>query len=118
ERIQSFLDGLAKSPDFATATSGTGDADAAKNRLATRFNAFQDTVKVGLINGDIRTNVPLGMTPEDANNQTAGYLTNPEHYAEEHKGQIARANRLQRRFDEAGIGHTGKFMSLLGSDRL
>jgi hypothetical protein len=114
EGVRTFLQQQASSPDFTYAATDV----AAFHRLVAEFRNFQDALKIGLINGDVFTNIPQGMTAKEANNKTTEFFANWKRYATDRADQIAKVNRLQRALDEAGLASTGGFVSLLGSDKV
>ncbi len=78
ERIQSMRDGQA---------ALRGDTDA-MDRVARRVEQLRDTVKVGLINGDLNTNTPIGETPAQTNARVREFFRNTPTYYQIHAQQI------------------------------
>jgi len=64
-----------------------GDADA-MDRVALRVEQFRDTVKVGLINGDLNTNTPFGQTPALTSQKVQDFFRNIPAYQQTHAQQI------------------------------
>ncbi|WP_416057814.1 XVIPCD domain-containing protein [Stenotrophomonas maltophilia] len=77
-RIQMTSDGQA---------SLEGDLSA-MDRVARRVEQLRDTVKVGLINGDLNTNTPVGSSPELTNQQVRHFFRNIPAYYQTHAQQI------------------------------
>lgn len=77
-RIQMTSDGQA---------SLEGDLSA-MDRVARRVEQLRDTVKVGLINGDLNTNTPVGSSPELTNQQVRYFFRNIPAYYQTHAQQI------------------------------
>lgn len=78
-RLQSTADGQA---------TLRGD-QAAAQRIAARVNGLTDTLKVGLVNGDLVSNTPQGMTPEQANARIRTFFGDLDGYQRTHAAQIA-----------------------------
>ena len=70
---------LQLSPDGRAALGG--DPEALK-RIATRVNDFRDTMKIGLVNGDLYTNAPLGMSADDIRPRTQGFFHGVRDYSQ------------------------------------
>jgi len=79
------LDDLAKTRDGKAAL--TGDP-AAMDRVVKRVEQLRDTVKVGLINGDLNTNTPFGQTPALTSQKVRHFFDNIPAYYEAHAHQI------------------------------
>ena len=84
--LQGVLAELELSQDGQLALAGD---DAACKRMAERVNALSDTVKAGLINGDVVCNRPLGTTRKLANESIGTFFEHIDDYALEHRTQIA-----------------------------
>ncbi|WOS39913.1 XVIPCD domain-containing protein [Xanthomonas rydalmerensis] len=78
EEIQATRDGRA---------ALRGDPEAL-NRVAQRVEQLRDTLAVGLINNDLNTNTPLGLTPAQANLKTQNFLQNNSDYHQAHTQQL------------------------------
>lgn len=78
DRLQVTLDGQA---------AMEGDL-AAMDRVAKRVEQLRDTVKVGLINGDLNTNTPLGETPASTSQKVRQFFDNIPAYYQTHIQQI------------------------------
>jgi hypothetical protein len=63
------------------------DSDAL-DRVMARVEALRDTVKVGLINGDLNTNTPLGSTPAITNKRIRDFFDGVPEYRQTHIAQI------------------------------
>lgn len=73
---------------------------AAMDRISKRVEQLRDTVKVGLINGDLNTNTPLGMSSEQANKKTLHFFGDIPAYYRAHAQQIEALKGF------TGIDHT------------
>lgn len=62
---------------------------AAAQRIAARVNGLVDTLKVGLVNGDLVCNTPEGMTPGQANARIRAFFSDLDNYQRSHAAQIA-----------------------------
>ncbi|WP_369939892.1 XVIPCD domain-containing protein [Xanthomonas medicagonis] len=78
EEIQATRDGRA---------ALRGDPEAL-NRVAQRVEQLRDTLAVGLINNDLNTNTPLGLTPAQASLKTQSFLQNSSDYHQAHTQQL------------------------------
>ncbi|WP_176037371.1 AHH domain-containing protein [Brucella tritici] len=56
---------------------------AAAQRLADRINAIRDTMRAGLINGDLFTNTPKDMSPEATKAKVADFMGELDGYSTE-----------------------------------
>ncbi|WP_325051578.1 XVIPCD domain-containing protein [Stenotrophomonas sp. ZAC14D2_NAIMI4_7] len=63
------------------------DADAL-DRVSARVEALRDTVKVGLINGDLNTNTPVGGTSSLTNQRVRDFFDAIPEYYQKHSTQI------------------------------
>ncbi|WP_375068268.1 XVIPCD domain-containing protein [Stenotrophomonas lactitubi] len=77
-RIEESLDGQA---------ALAGDPTAA-NRVAVRVEQLRDTIRVGLINGDLYTNTPVGQTAAQTNVVIQDFFRSSPSYYHAHIGQI------------------------------
>lgn len=68
---------------------------AAAERMALRVGELTDTLKVGLVNGDLVSNTPQGMTPEQANARIRTFFGDVDGYRQNHAGQIAELRTMQ-----------------------
>lgn len=64
------LERLQKTRDGRAALSGDPDA---MDRIVRRVEELRDTVKVGLINGDLNTNTPVGLSPAQTNQKVQDF---------------------------------------------
>ena len=99
--LRDALDELADTVDGQAAQ--LGDQAAAK-RIGVRVEGLTDTLRAGLINGDLLTNTPQGMNPEQANARTRAFFGDLDGYQQRHASQIAEFAKmpaLERRW--AGV---------------
>lgn len=75
------------------------DSDAL-DRVMARVEALRDTVKVGLINGDLNTNTPLGSTPAITNKRIRDFFDGVPEYHQTHIAQI----QALKGFTEVDLG--------------
>ncbi|NTA59828.1 hypothetical protein G6L32_14390 [Agrobacterium tumefaciens] len=87
DALEEILSDLTRSPDGRLALQGDR---AAAERVATQVNSLRDTMRAGLINGELLTNKPNNMTVAEARNKINGFFRNWESYAEAHASQIER----------------------------
>ncbi|WP_295943434.1 XVIPCD domain-containing protein [uncultured Xanthomonas sp.] len=64
-----------------------GDPEAL-DRVAQRVERLRDTIAVGLINNDLNTNTPIGLTSAQANLKTQSFLQNSPDYHQVHTQQL------------------------------
>ncbi|MEN9165458.1 hypothetical protein WH180_14385, partial [Xanthomonas vesicatoria] len=76
---------LEQTPDGVGALAG--DADALE-RIAGRVETLRDTVRVGLIRGDLHTNAPLGLKPDDIRPGVQNFFRNEVAYGKAHAVQL------------------------------
>src|SRR2546427_117031 len=76
---------LEQTPDGVAAFNG--DA-AAQTRISGRVEALRDTVRVGLINGDLYTNAPYGLKPDDIWPQVQSFFFNEGRYGQLNAPQL------------------------------
>ncbi len=76
---------LEQTPDGVAAFNG--DA-AAQTRISGRVEALRDTVRVGLINGDLYTNAPYGLKPDDIRPQVQSFFFNEVRYGQLNAPQL------------------------------
>ncbi|CAD0331345.1 hypothetical protein LN451_06220 [Xanthomonas hortorum pv. gardneri] len=60
----------------------------AMDRVVQRVEHLRDTVKVGLINGDLNTNTPVGLTPAQTNQKVQDFFRDIPTYQQTHAQQI------------------------------
>jgi len=85
------------------------------NLRATEIRKLIDAMRVGLINGDLYTNVPIGGTGEEV---ARGVKSVVEDYAKYRKNNLNQVNALgefEQRSAEAGNNHLGKWSAILGN---
>lgn len=70
-----------------------GDA-AAMERVAARVNGLRDTMAIGLANGDLYTNAPLGMDSDAIRPRTQAFFGSIDQYAQVHAAQYAALNGM------------------------
>lgn len=78
------LELIEASPDGQAALRG--DA-AAMQRVAAQVNGLRDTMTIGLVNGDLYTNAPLGMDSDAIRPRTQAFFGSIDHYAQVHASQ-------------------------------
>jgi hypothetical protein len=86
EGLQLQLRLLQQTPDGQATLRGDR---AAAERMAARVGELTDTLKTGLVNGDLHSNTPQGMTREQANRQIRDFFGNLDEYRQTHAAQIA-----------------------------
>nr|WP_078566023.1 AHH domain-containing protein [Xanthomonas citri] len=79
--LQRRLRRLELSPDGAAAIAGDSDA---LTRVSGRVETLRDTVRVGLINGDLHTNAPLGLRADDIRPGVQNFFHNEATYGQVH----------------------------------
>ena len=84
DRLQQTRDGMA---------ALRGDAEA-MDRIVQRVEHLRDTVKVGLINGDLNTNTPVGQTPAETSQKVREFFRNTSAYSQTHAQQIEALKRF------------------------
>ncbi|HDS1037548.1 TPA: hypothetical protein QDZ42_000832 [Stenotrophomonas maltophilia] len=70
-----------------------GDA-AAMQRVAVRVNGLRDTMAIGLANGDLYTNAPLGMDSDAIRPRTQAFFGSIDQYAQVHAVQYGALNGM------------------------
>jgi hypothetical protein len=113
--IGKFLDSIQNSPEFKLALGGDLDAH---QQLAAELNFFHDTVKVALVNGDLYTNAPAGMTRIDANNSNAAWYADWRNYGINNADKIGLVNSILEGLAAESNPNAAKWASLLGPGRL
>jgi hypothetical protein len=91
EELANRLERLELSPDGQATLRGD---QAAAQRIATRVNGLTDTLKVGLVNGDLVSNTPQGMTPQQANARIRAFHGDLAGYQQSHAAQIAEMGKM------------------------
>lgn len=76
---------LEQTPDGVGAFNGDAAAQA---RISGRVEALRDTVRVGLINGDLYTNAPYGMKPDDIRPHVQSFFFNEARYGQLNASQL------------------------------
>ncbi len=79
------LDDLQATRDGRAALRGDPEA---LDRVAQRVEQLRDTIKVGLINGDLNTNTPVGLTSTQASAKVQNFFRDTPGYHEAHAPQI------------------------------
>ncbi|WP_340572493.1 XVIPCD domain-containing protein [Stenotrophomonas sp. G106K1] len=83
--LQQRLRRLEQTADGASALNGD---PAAQARIVGRVEALRDTVRVGLINGDLYTNAPLGLRANDIRPQVQSFFFNEAGYGQANVAQL------------------------------
>lgn len=91
EGVQLRLERLQQSPDGQAALRGDR---AAAERMAVRVGELTDTMKAGLVNGDLHSNTPQGMTREQTNARIREFFGDIDGYRQSHATQIAEIGRM------------------------
>lgn len=73
------------SPDGAAAIAGDSNA---LTRVSARVETLRDTMRVGLINGDLHTNAPLGLRADDIRPSIQNFFRNEVGYGQAHVAQL------------------------------
>lgn len=76
---------LEQTPDGVAAFNGDAAAQA---RISGRVEALRDAVRVGLINGDLYTNAPYGLKPDDIRPQVQSFFFNEARYGQLNAPQL------------------------------
>lgn len=79
------LDDLQATRDGRAALRGDPEA---LDRVAQRVEQLRDTIKVGLINGDLNTNTPVGLTSTQASAKVQNFFRDTPGYHQAHAPQI------------------------------
>jgi len=82
---------LEQTPDGVGAFNGDAAAQA---RISGRVEALRDTVRVGLINGDLYTNAPYGLKPDDIRPQVQSFFFNEARYGQLNAPQLQQLRSL------------------------
>jgi hypothetical protein len=91
DELAAALERLEISPDGQATLLGD---EAAAQRIAARVNGLTDTLKVGLVNGDLVSNTPQGMTAEQANARIRAFHGDLAGYQQRHAPQISELGRM------------------------
>ncbi|SON78278.1 Acidic amino acid rich protein (modular protein) [Xanthomonas phaseoli pv. phaseoli] len=86
-----FLDRLENSADGQDFM--LGDPDAAQ-RIVVKVESLQDTMRAGLINGDLYTNAPLGLKADDIRPRVQSFFEGIPNYEQVHQAQIGRFGQM------------------------
>ncbi len=89
--LQLQLRRLQQSPDGQATLRGDR---AAAERVAAKVGELTDTLKTGLVNGDLHSNTPQGMTREQANARIREFFGDIDGYRQTHATQIAEIGRM------------------------
>ncbi|WP_282297998.1 XVIPCD domain-containing protein [Stenotrophomonas sp. PS02289] len=68
---------------------------AAAQRMAARIENIDYTLRAGILNGDLVTNTPEGMTPAEANAKVRTFFADLDGYQRTHAAQIAELKNLE-----------------------
>ncbi len=85
EGVLDRLDRIEVSRDWQAAMEG--DA-AATDRVIKRVEQLRDTLKAGLINGDLNTNTPVGQTPFETTQRVNAFFKNSPSYFHQYQADI------------------------------
>lgn len=85
---------IERSSDGRAAMAGDPDA---LQRVAARVDQLRDTMTVGLVNGDLHTNSPLGLTSNDIRPGVQSFFGNSTVYANTHSQQMNQLGTLSGR---------------------
>ncbi|MGD6274196.1 hypothetical protein VWT76_16100, partial [Xanthomonas citri pv. citri] len=83
--LKYVLERLAATKDGRAALLEDPDA---LDRVALRVQLLSDTAQVGLINGDLRTNIALGQTIDQTRSATQAFFADPNGYAAQNATQL------------------------------
>ena len=85
---------LAELENSADGKSAMRGDRAAAQRVALQVQELSDTLKTGMINGDLHSNTPQGMTRERANEGIKRFFGNLDDYKQIHATQIAEVGKM------------------------
>lgn len=91
DEMATLLKDLEKTPDGRATLGEIGNADqqaAAAERMGARIANLDRTLRAGLVNGDLYTNAPEGMTTEAANAKVRRFFGDVDAYERAHAEQI------------------------------
>lgn len=95
---------LEQSADGRAAIAGDPDA---MERMVARVAQMRDTIKAGLVNGDLHTNAPAGLTSADIRPRVQSFFGGLENYGQLHSLQIDGFRTLpQTELGWASIAHS------------
>ena len=96
--IGDYQDGIALQLEKLKLTRDGMDAlsgnDQALDRMAGKVHRLGDTMTIGLVNGDLYTNTPLGANGDDIRKRTQYFNQNIDAYGHAHAGQIGALKSL------------------------
>jgi hypothetical protein len=90
--LQLQLRRLQQSPDGQATLRGDR---AAAERVAAKVGELTDTLKTGMVNGDLYSNTPQGMTRDQANKHIREFFGNLDEYRQTHSAQIAEIGKMR-----------------------
>ncbi|WP_271617453.1 AHH domain-containing protein [Bradyrhizobium sp. CCBAU 51745] len=85
------------------------------NLRAEKIRHLMDAMRVGLVNGDLYTNAPLGGTGEEVARGVKAVIAGYARYREENLNQVDALGKFEQRSAEAGNHHLGKWSAILGN---
>ncbi|MCV0380518.1 AHH domain-containing protein [Nitratireductor sp.] len=91
EGLAGQLQRLQGTKDYRAMLSGD---KAAGQRLAGRVNGLMDTLKAGLVNGDLYTNTPKGLSDVATNAKISSFFGDLDGYTRKHAAQIGKLGKL------------------------
>ncbi|CAN0653889.1 protein of unknown function [Nitratireductor aquimarinus] len=91
EGLAGQLQRLQGTKDYRAMLSGD---KAAAQRLAGRVNGLMDTLKAGLVNGDLYTNTPKGLSDVATNAKISSFFGDLDGYTRKHAAQIGKLGKL------------------------
>jgi hypothetical protein len=74
-----------------------------------------DAMRVGFINGDLHTNVPIGKTREEVDRGVAKVLTDDKAYLSQYPEQLKGIRELEQRGSDTGLDHLIKWLLYLSN---
>jgi A nuclease family of the HNH/ENDO VII superfamily with conserved AHH len=83
--LQQSLGRLQRSSDYVNARAGDPQA---LERVVARVETLRDTVRVGLVNGDLHTNAPLGLRADDIRPGVQNFFHNEVAYGQANAAQL------------------------------
>ena len=83
--LQQSLGRLQRSSDYVNARAGDPQA---LERVVARVETLRDTVRVGLVNGDLHTNAPLGLRADDIRPSVQNFFRNEVAYGQANAAQL------------------------------
>ena len=79
------------------------------------IEALADAMRAGLVSGDLYTNVPIGMTPEEVDRAIERVVDNYTTYRASNLDRVQAIRDLEQRGAKAGYSHLGKWAAILGN---